>query len=333
MRVNIIIILIIVASLKMLTAQYLPLVEESKYWVYNDFQGRPRPTTGFIITIKGDTILENKLYKKVFKYELIGEIKTLAINEPPQFVANFPYEIKDKELIALIREDIDKQIIYNLPLKQDSCTIPPGDVNPCNDIIFCDTIEHILFDFSLQTDDMLNYCSYAPLHYNWELRPEKVDSIKEEFHFGKLRKTFYTIGIPSYLPNLWNPGPSPISIVKIIEGVGFKNQGIYNYRFGQLIDYCEGDEHNCNIVSSTNETEIAESEVNLYPNPTSKYLYFGTKRSIIEMALINLNADVLIRVKNEMQMDLNNVPEGVYICRIKLDNGRIINKKVIKINQ
>ena len=83
MRVNIIIILIIVASLKMLTAQYLPLVEESKYWVYNDFQGRPRPTTGFIITIKGDTILENKLYKK-YKNEFdnyidffIEDLKTL----------------------------------------------------------------------------------------------------------------------------------------------------------------------------------------------------------------------------------------------------------------
>ncbi len=43
------------------------------------------------------------------------------------------------------------------------------------------------------------------------------------------------------------PGQIPVSKVKIIEGVGFKNQGIFNYRFGNLIDYCEGDSNICNI--------------------------------------------------------------------------------------
>lgn len=334
MKIIIIVILAWVTSCKMLTAQYLPLVEESKYWVYYDFQARPRPTTGFIITIKGDTILENKLYKKVFKYELIGELKNLAINEPLQFVADFPYKIKDEELISVIREDIDKRVIYNYPLKQDSCTSPPsGNVNPCNDIIFCDRNEHLLFDFSLQKDDTLNYCSFASLHYNWQISPEKVDSIRMEMHFGKLRKTFYTIGVPSYLPNLMQPGQIPVSKVKIIEGVGFLNQGLFNYRFGNLIDYCEGDLNICNIVNSTNEFELTERQVNVYPNPVSKYLYFEANRNIIEIILINLNSVELIRVSNETQMDIDTVPDGVYFCRIKMDNGRIINRKVVKISQ
>ena len=139
MKIVVTIILIIAAALEKLMAQYIPLVEESKYWIYYDFQARPRPTTGFLITIKGDTILNGMLYKKVYKYELTGELKSLAINEPLQFVADFPYNLQDKELISLLREDYEKKLVFNLPINKDSCIDQSsGTINPCNDIIFCD---------------------------------------------------------------------------------------------------------------------------------------------------------------------------------------------------
>lgn len=147
--------------------EYIPLVEESKYWIYYDFQARPRPTTGFLITIQGDTTVNSVAFKKVYKYELIGEVKTLAINEPPQFVADVPYQIKERELVSLIREDVNAKKVYNWPVKLDSCiNQSTGIINPCNDIFFCDTMEHLLFDFSLAKNDTLNYCSSAPLHYD-----------------------------------------------------------------------------------------------------------------------------------------------------------------------
>lgn len=336
MKIFLIILFIVGVSLRgeIMNAQYLPLVEESKYWIYYDFQARPRPTSGFLITIQGDSTLQNKLYKKVFKYELYGEIKNLAINEPPQFVADFPYKIKDKKLISLIREDIREKRVYNLPINQDSCNAPiSGVMNPCNDIIFCDTNEHILFDFSLKTGDTLNYCSFAPLHYDWEIHPEKVDSIKMEIHFGRLRKTFYTIGVPNYLPNLIVSGQNPIAQVRIIEGIGFQYQGIFNYRFGNLVDYCEGDFNICDIVSSTNELRLTESLVNIYPNPTSDYLRFEATSRITKISLINLNFVELVSVENENLLDINAIPAGIYICRIKFDNGSIVSKKIIKLNQ
>jgi hypothetical protein len=62
-------------------------------------------------------------------------------------------------------------------------------------------------------------------------------------------------------------------------------------------------------------------------------LYFEANRNITEIILINLNSVELIRVSNETQMDIDTVPDGVYFCRIKMDNGRIINRKVVKISQ
>jgi hypothetical protein len=318
---------------EMLSAQYIPLVKESKYWIYYDFQARPRPTTGFLITIKGDTSLHGQLYKKVFKYELKGELKNIAINEPMQFVADHPYSFKEKKLISLVREDVDNKLIYNLPIKQDSCDIPSSGIeNPCNDIIFCDSAEHVLFDFSLQNGDTLNYCCFAPLHYEWEIKPEKVDSIKMEMHFGKLRKTYYTVGVPGYLQNLMSPGQIPVSKVKIIEGIGFQHQGIFNYRFGNLVDYCEGDFNTCNIVNSTNEIGMNENQVDVFPNPTSGYLRFEANSRINEISLFNFNFEELMRAIDQTQLDIDSIPDGVYICRIKLIDGNILHRKVIKLN-
>ena len=328
------IILTFVASIQsaFLNAQYLPLIEESKYWIYYDFQKRPRPTTGFLITIKGDTVVQNTAYKKVYKYELSGEVKTVLINEPPIFVADIPYNLIDKELVSLIREDVNEKLIYNLPIKLDSCTEPSnGVINPCNDIMFCDTLEHLLFDFSLSTGDTLNYCSYAPLHY-WQIEPEIIDSVKLEMHFGKLRNTFFTYGVASYLPNLVEPGPIPPSRVRIIEGVGFLYQGIFNYRFGSLVHYCEGDLEDCNIVSATKEVYLDESQVKVYPNPTSDYIAVESNEEIGSISVISPNGIELMNVSNENLLNLSNIPSGIYIIKIRFENGNLRNQRIVKLN-
>lgn len=317
-----------------LNAQYIPIVEESKYWIYYDFQHRPRPTTGFLITILGDTIVENTLYKKVYKYELRGETKTINHNEPPTFVPDFPYFLIDKELISLIREDTSEKVVYNLPIKLDSC-LDDGQniINPCNDIIFCDTLEHLLFDFSLSPGDTLNYCSYAPLHYQSHIEPEKVDSIKLEMSFGKLRKTFYTYGVPSYLPNLDEPGPRPPGQVKIIEGIGFQNQGIFNYRYGSLVDFCEGNFENCDIISATKELDVSESEIKIYPNPATDFITIESTVKYKGISLVNTSAINVFRFVNVNKINLNGLPSGMYICCFELENGGVLYKRLIKINR
>lgn len=315
-----------------LISQYIPMVEESKYWIYYDFQLRARPTTGFLITIQGDTIVNNILYKNIYKYELDGEIKTIFINEPDQFVATFPYILKDKKLIAFIREDIDNRQVFCLPIKQDSCTSPMSEfINHCNDIIFCDTSEHLLFDFSLAKNDTLNYCSYEPLQ--WNPIPAKVDSIKYEMHFGELRNTFYTYGIVSFFPNLMAPGQYYERKVQIVEGVGFKFQGIFNYKFGYLYDYCEGDLNVCNITNSTNEQRTKSDIIKLYPNPTNEYLRIESNEVIRRISLINTNSMQSLNINNENLIDMSTFADGFYVCKIELKNGNTYFKKILKVGK
>jgi len=315
-----------------LISQYIPMVEESKYWIYYDFQLRARPTTGFLITLNGDTIVNNMLYKNVYKYELDGEIKTIVNNEPAQFVATFPYVLKDKKLIAFIREDIDQRQVFCLPIKQDSCSSPMFEfINHCNDIIFCDTSEHLLFDFSLVKNDTLNYCGYEPLH--WDPIPAIVDSIINEMHFGKLRNTFYTYGIRGYMPNLMAPGQYYESKVQIIEGVGFKIQGIFNYKFGYLYDYCEGDLNVCNITNSTNEQRTKSDIIKLYPNPTNEYLRIESNEVIRRISLINTNSMQSLNINNENLIDMSTFADGFYVCKIELKNGNTYFKKILKVGK
>jgi hypothetical protein len=316
-----------------LLAQYIPMVEESKHWIYYDWQLRARPTTGFVITIQGDTVLGTTAYKKVYKYELSGELKSMPINEPPQFFADTPYMLISKELVSLIREDTMARIVYNLPVRLDTCIPPQTTLNPCNDIIFCDTLEHILFDFSLQSGDTLNYCSYAPIQTYGSIYPKTVDSIRMEVHHGKLRRTFYTYGIASYYPNLIEPGPIPPSKVRIIEGFGFLSQGIFNYRFGRIVEFCEGDFSQCDIISATRDISSNDHLVNVYPNPACDLVIIESEKAIKQVTLFYANAIEVLPVDHENQIDISHLPDGFFICRIELDHGMVITRKLIKISR
>lgn len=310
------------------------MVEESKNWIYYDWQLRARPTTGFLITIQGDTVVGNTAYKKVYKYELLGELKSMPINEPPQFFADTPYMLIDKELVSLIREDTIARIVYNLPVRLDTC-IPPqsGVLNPCNDIIFCDTLEHILFDFSLQAGDTLNYCSYAPIQSPGSIYPKTIDSIRLEMHHGKLRRTFYTYGIASYYPNLHEPGPIPPSKVRIIEGFGFLYQGIFNYRFGGIVNFCEGDFSYCDIITASRDLPSNDHLVNVYPNPARDMVIIESEDAIKQVTLWYANAIEVLQVEFENQINISHLPDGFFICSIELDHGMVITRKLIKMSR
>ena len=60
---------------KMLQGQYIPMVEEGKYWIYLNYYisgDNFLPVSGHAITIEGDTIINSISYKKVYKHLLKG---------------------------------------------------------------------------------------------------------------------------------------------------------------------------------------------------------------------------------------------------------------------
>lgn len=313
-----------------LNAQYTPMVAESKYWIYYDFQARARPTTGFAITMQGDTLVNNILYKKVYKCELEGELKTIAINEPMQFVATFPYKLLDKKLVSLMREDLQNKKVYNLPIKQDSCGPDMTSIiNTCNNILFCDSLEYVLFDFSYNVGDTINYCLPSNLLHGNNFNLYKVDSIKNQFEFGHDRRTYFTYGYQSFIPNLMNPGTYYPSVTKIYEGVGFKHQGIFHYIFGVLMDFCEGSMDACDIISSSKKVTNNNS-VNIFPNPFSREFSVESDMEIKNISIYDLNSTEILTVYESNSINLEKFNNGIFFCRVELKNGVVVTKKIIK---
>jgi len=313
--------------------EYISMVEENKYWIYYDFTGRPRPTTGFVVTIKGDTIVSGIGYKKVYRYQLKGYLETNPVNEPPHFVSNYPYELAGKELISLIREDVSTKQVFNRPvIKNAPCMDDLATYEyECNEVIFCDSLEHLLFDFNLVKEDTLNFCAYVPMSYSWVITPRVIDSTTYEMYFNKTRKTFYTYGIPSYLQNLQNPGPIPEGKVKILEGVGFLYQGIFHYRFGILKDFCEGTLAQCNIISATSDPQNNTlQKLSVYPNPAFEKINLVTEIDTKKIEIYDQYAR-FVEAYKEKEINVSHLPSGMYYMKVTDENDRIANCRFVKI--
>ena len=83
-------------------------------------------------------------------------------------------------------------------------------------------------------------------------------------------------------------------------------------------------------VLATNEFEISES-LNVYPNPTKDVLNITDKTT--SWILYNtLGRSILVSQKEleNTQINMSNLPEGVYFLKAVLNNGNVVMKKIIK---
>lgn len=85
-------------------------------------------------------------------------------------------------------------------------------------------------------------------------------------------------------------------------------------------DSLEGDDTDCNMITSTNEhAEYIPSElVKVFPNPTSGIINVAGKSNERHGVLLNLLGEPLIRFdfSNETQLDLSHLPSGVYLFKV-----------------
>ncbi|MBL4587027.1 MAG: T9SS type A sorting domain-containing protein [Flavobacteriales bacterium] len=96
-----------------------------------------------------------------------------------------------------------------------------------------------------------------------------------------------------------------------------------------VIDGSTGhDSHACQSLVST--TELAPSDIQIFPNPVSDRIYFNLSGSTIRnISLTNALSQTVISLNpNKRSIDVSNLSEGVYFLRIDDENGTL-NKKVI----
>ncbi len=226
-------------------AQYIPMLEENKYWIYSTYNDSDNPhcISGHLVTIEGDTFISNLTYKKVWAKDLNGSHPCPPWQQPC-FQADYPYTTTSAGIIGFAREDIAAKKVYFLPLADG----------------FCQDFEYELFDFSLLPGDPLNDCLQDAIGAMIQPDLGLVDSLTTENAFGKTRKVINTTGLVTYL------GLPYVGRVSIYEGIGLGGYGLF-HRFSNLTvlsDFCEGA---CNILSAT--TAITnESAFEISPNPS-----------------------------------------------------------------
>ena len=285
--------------------QYIPMVEEGKYWIYlNHFDGQPpRATTGLAITFQGDTVINSMSYKKVYRYGLSGYHNCPY---PPCFQFYLPYQAQSKILIGFMREDTMQKKVYHLPKLGWE---------------FCLPTEHLIFDFSLSIGDTLNDCLYEFIGGDpWYTGFGLVDSIQEVQKFGKSRNTIFSYGFPIY-------GGDPFQEkVLILEGVGLEYYGILHEPLSYLVDFCEDRMDACDLISSNAPIEV-DKEIKVFPNPTE-----GALTVTIDETLMGASCtivDCLGRVTQSFKLtELNTTAQlnsqGIYFWRVE-HRGSVIN--------
>lgn len=296
----------------MIQGQYIPIVEEDKFWIYLHHwdEDHPEAVSGHAITFQGDTVINSVSYKKVYRYGLNGGHNCQF---PPCFQFDRPYQSFGKLLVAFIREDTVNKKVYNLPAE------PYG---------FCDTSEHLILDYALEIGDTLNACLYDFIGANPEYPFGPlgiVDSIQVVPRFGKNRNTIFTTGIASY-------GGLPFySQVLILEGVGLENYGIFHEYLTYLVDFCEGGMEACELILSNAPVE-SEKEVNISPNPTQGLFTVSISEELLNATCTIVNS--LGQVTQSFKLtDLNNTGQlsssGIYFWRIEQDGRLMRTGKII----
>ena len=147
MKRNITLLSCLFLSLSFLQAQYLPMLEENKHWVFEHYwpsDTNSGPVSGFLVNIQGDTMINDLVYQKLYSHNLIGEHNC---SNPPCFNPNYPYEIEKPKLYALLREDMENGIVYAYNVDG----IANYDYEECEE-------EYELFNFSLMIGDSLSPC-------------------------------------------------------------------------------------------------------------------------------------------------------------------------------
>ncbi|MBK9105983.1 MAG: T9SS type A sorting domain-containing protein [Saprospiraceae bacterium] len=298
---------------KMIQGQYIPMVEEGKYWIYLNYYisgDHLLPVSGHAITFEGDTIINSLSYKKVYKHLLKGGHPCMY---PPCWEFTYPYQTESKSVISFIREDTLEKQIYNLPLLNWE---------------FCDTAEHLIFDYSLGIGDTVNSCIYDFILAGLitETPAGIVDSIGARDLFGKSRNTIFTTG---YLPYGQDYFIQPISIV---EGVGLELAGIFFNPLSVLIDFCEGGINPCQLLSSNFGIENPKP-INIFPNPTKGILHVSSEE--VEIKSIRIYSTMglfLAEFPITNSIDISNLEKGIYFLELISKSNERIVKKIAKQN-
>jgi hypothetical protein len=81
---------------------------------------------------------------------------------------------------------------------------------------------------------------------------------------------------------------------------------------------------------SVNDNNILDDSLSIFPNPTNSIITINSvKNSIFKVSIYDINGRFLFQTNNS-SIDISELPSSIYLLKIVLDNGNIINRKIVK---
>jgi hypothetical protein len=311
---------IILINSMFLNAQYHPLIDENKTWVFNTFLydtrfGNVQEQYDFFY-FKGDTLLDgikyNKLYSKQFNYKEASYYSNSQLYGLPYIEDR---TIKKPILQALLREDIISQQVFYREFEYNYTYIYP---------------ERLWFDFKIKQDDeVINGEFNIP---NIKVNISDIELLNNEFR----KQIYYNYTIEN----------------RIIEGIG----SIYGFKTPHW-DYPIGDgfywrtdlicvyNNKENLYGKCDQPDYVNNsrfindkkfEFIIYPNPVKDKLIVDiNSRTLqeINIEIYNANGKLIQKVvsyDSKIIIDIANISSGIYFVKISNSKEIIGNQKFIK---
>ena len=83
----------------------------------------------------------------------------------------------------------------------------------------------------------------------------------------------------------------------------------------------------CDFV---NDVEKIKKKISVYPNPSNGTVFIKSETPIYKIEVVNLYGVLLKRELNKDQIDIGDLPKGIYIFKIEFPDGKLFFQKIKK---
>lgn len=291
-------------SLHLLNAQnFNPTAVEGAHWIMIGKSNKDLPydDIGFSYTVKGDSTVNGKSYKKFYR-EIFRKNNTTQ-----QFY--FPYQIESSQLVGFMRDEASSKRTFFQKASNASLT-------GCS---FAG--EYTLFDFSYDVGDKLdmNSCVQDKQGYIPTIA-SKVNGYYPSFD-DKIRVTYFFIE-----PDLPN---------KLIEGIGYNSVGLFYYpvlqHFIYLKEYCVGSNLQCGLIIN-DLPPIMQHVVRIVTPNGMVELPFEAKAERLHVEVSNILGQVQLRntltnLSDDVVVD--DLDDGFYVVSVSSSTSVLAVKKFV----
>ena len=155
--------------------------------------------------------------------------------------------------------------------------------------------------------------------------------------------------------NSWSPNLPVVDVNQVISDPLFVDVGMENYKInpmspaigaGMTLDMPETDFEQLffnnppsigafegNEVLGFNTSFVEENDLKVYPNPADNLVNVKTNLAIHSIALFDLNGKELRSNRNKKNLDLEKLENGIFLLKVRLEEGKEIQKLIVKTNE